>query len=82
MHILGKHQCGKELYKAFKRRIKQHDVLCRSDYEDHIVSIFAHQMKSESCGGNRSISIEGIELENFSASNQASSSLKSDTVSR
>ena len=81
VRIIGTHNCGKECHEEFKLRSKQHDVLCRSDYEDHIVSIFAHQIKSESCGGNRSVSIEGIELENFSASNQASLSLTYEAVS-
>ena len=80
MHIIGTHHCGKECHEEFKLRSKQHDVLCRSDYEERIVSSFSHQIQSEYYGGNRSVSIEGISLKNFSNSNQASSSLASDAV--
>ena len=43
------------------------DVVCRSDYYDRVVACFAHQIQSEYYGGNGSVSIDGIELENFSA---------------
>ena len=43
------------------------DVLCRCDYVDGVVASFPHQIQSEYYGGNRSVSIEGIALEHFSA---------------
>ena len=73
MRILGTYHCGKECREEFKRHIKNHDVLCWNDNTDRIVSSFAHQIKSEYYGVNRSVSIEGIALGHFSASNQASS---------
>ena len=79
--ILGTHYCVKECHAAFKCRRKQYDVLCRCDYSECIVSSFSYQIQSEYYGGNRYVSIEGIALEHFSASNQASSSLTSDTLS-
>ena len=79
--ILGTHHCGKELREEFKRRRKPHDVLFRNDYAEQVVSIFAHQIQSEYYGGNQCVSIEVIELEHFSASNQASSSLTYGAVS-
>ena len=54
--------------------------LFRRDYAEWIVSSFAHQKKSEYYDENKSVSIEVIKLENFSSSNQASSSLTSETV--
>ena len=43
---------------------------------------FSYQIQYECYGGNRSVSIEGIALHHFSASNQANSSLTSEAVSR
>ena len=82
MQRFGTDNRGKENCEEFKLQGKQHDVLCRSDYADTIVSSFSHQIKSEYYGGNRSVSIEGIVLENFSASNQSSSSFPYEAVSR
>ena len=73
MRILGTYHCGKECREEFKRHIKNHDVLCWNDNTDRIVSSFAHQIQSEYYIGNWSVYIEGIALENFSASNQAGS---------
>ena len=42
-------------------------MLCRRDYDGRVVAIFAHQIQSEYYGRNRSVSIEGIALEHFSA---------------
>ena len=47
------------------------DVLCRRDYAERVVASFANQIQSEYYGGNISVSIEGIELEHFSAALQA-----------
>ena len=72
------HHCGKERREAFKNTRKQYDILCRCDYVERILSSFAHQIQSEYYGRNRSVYIEGISLDHFSASNQSSSSLTSD----
>ena len=45
-------------------------VLCHSDYTEQLLDIFAHQIQSEHYGGNKSLSIEGISLEQLSASTQ------------
>ena len=42
-------------------------MLCRHDYAERVVSSFAHQIQSEYYSGNRSMSIEVIVLEHFSA---------------
>ena len=42
-------------------------MLCLRDYDESVVASFAYQIQSEYCGGNRSVSIEGISLEHFSA---------------
>ena len=70
--ILGMNHCGKARREAFKGRRNQHDVLCRSYYAEQMVFNFAHQIQSEYYSGNWSISIEGISLDHFSASNQSS----------
>ena len=67
VHILGTNHCGEMQRTDFKRRELFQDVLCCRDYADMVVSIFAHQIQSEYYGGNRSVSIEGIALEFFSA---------------
>ena len=38
-------------------------VLCRQYYAECAVASFSHQIKNEYCGGNRSVSIDGIALE-------------------
>ena len=67
VQILGTNHCGEMRRKDFKRRELFRDVLCRCDYSDRVVAIFAHQIQSEYYGGNRSFSIEVIALEHFSA---------------
>ena len=42
-------------------------MLCCRDYSERVVASFAHHIQSEYYDGNRSVSIEGITLENFSA---------------
>ena len=56
-------------------------MLCRRDFSEHSVSIFAHQIKYEYDGSNRSVSIEVIVLEHFCAADQniSSSSLHTRT---
>ena len=56
---------------AFKRCESFQDVLCCRDYADRVVANFANQIQSEYYGGNRSVSIEGIVLEHFSAATKA-----------
>ena len=48
-------------------KLRFQDVLCCRDYDESVVAIFANQKQSEYYGGNRSVSIEGIALEHFSA---------------
>ena len=42
-------------------------MLCCCDYSEGVLDSFAHQIQSEYFGVNRSVSIEGISLEHFSA---------------
>ena len=42
-------------------------MLCRHDYAERVVASFSQQIQSEYYGGNRSVSIEDITLEHFSA---------------
>ena len=71
IRILGKNHCGELRRIAFKRRELFQDVLCRRDYSERLVASFANQIKSEYYGGNRSVSIEVIALEHFSAAPQS-----------
>ena len=80
MCIIGTNQCGELRRTSFKRRELFQDVLCRRDYAEKVVAIFSNQIQSEYYGGNRSVSIEGIALENFSAAPQAD--INSSTLSR
>ena len=56
---------------AFKRRELFQYVLCRRDYAERVVARFSNKIQSEYYGGNRSVSIEAIALEHFSAAPQA-----------
>ena len=71
VRILGTNHCGKLLRTAFKRRELFQDVLCRRDYAERVLASFANQIQSEYYGGYRSVSIEGIALENFSTAPQS-----------
>ena len=64
---LDTNHCGAMRHTAFKRHELFQDVLCSSDYADSFVVIFFNRTQSEYYGGNRSVSIEGIVLEHFSA---------------
>ena len=44
VHILGTNHCGEIRCTAFKRRELFQDVLCRRDYAEKEVSIFANQI--------------------------------------
>ena len=70
LHILGTLHCVNSLQDEFKRRAVYHSVLCCQDYAEHVLASFAHQIQSEYYDGNRSVSIEGIEMENFSATDK------------
>ena len=52
---------------AFKLRESFQDVLCCRDYAERVVASFANQIQSKYYGGNRSVYIEVIALEHFSA---------------
>ena len=52
---------------VFKRCELFQDVICRRDYDERVVASFSNQIQSEYYDGNISVSIEGIELEHFSA---------------
>ena len=67
VRILGTNHCGEMRRTAFKRRKLFQDILCRRDYAERAVASFANQIQSQYHGGNRSVSIEGIALEHFSA---------------
>ena len=62
VRILGTNHCDEMWRTAFKRRELFQDVICRRDYAERVVAIFANQIQSEYYGGNRSVSIEGIAL--------------------
>ena len=67
VQILGKNHCGDSLQTAFKRSELFQCMLCRRDYSERVVASFTHKIQSEYYGGNRSVSIDIIALENFSA---------------
>ena len=67
VRILGTNHCGELRRTAFKRRELFQVVLCRRDYAERVLESFSNQIQSEYYGGNISVSIEGIVLENFSA---------------
>ena len=67
VRILGTNHCGEMRGTSFKRRELSQDVLCCHDYAKMVVASFSNQIQSEYYGVNRSFSIEGIELEHFSA---------------
>ena len=79
VHILGTNHCGEMRHIAFKRHELFQDFLCCCDYAERVVAIFNDQIKPEYYGGNRSVSIEGIVLVNFSALPKAD--IKSSTIS-
>ena len=67
VHILGTNHCGNLQHTALKWRKLFQDVICCRDYYERRVARFYHQIQLEYYGGNRSVSIEGIVLEHFSA---------------
>ena len=65
---------------SLKRHELFQDVRCHSDYAERVVASFANKIKSEYYGGNRSVSIEVIALEHFSAAPLVD--INSSTISR
>ena len=57
VRMIGTHQCIKKHRETSKRRSDFQDVLCRFDYAERVVSIFAHQIKYEYYGGNIYVAI-------------------------
>ena len=55
---------------SFKRRELFQNVLCRRDCAERVVASFGNQIHAEYYGVNRSVSIESIALEPFSAAPQ------------
>ena len=74
VHVLATNHCGNTRREEFKLRSDFQHVLCRRDYAERVVSSFAYQIQYGYYGGNRSVSIEGIHLEYFSATDQEKSS--------
>ena len=70
VQILGTNHCGNTRRGAFKRCRAHQYVLCWSDHDEKVVASFEHQIQSEYYGGNRSVYIQGIVLENFIAPTQ------------
>ena len=60
MRILGTDNCGEMRRKYSKCYELFQYFLFHNDYADKVVASFAHQIKSEYYGGNRSVSIKGI----------------------
>ena len=70
IHIIVTRHCGNTCLEVFKSRAYYQDVLCHRDYIERVVANFSHQIKSEYYVGNRYMSIEGVALKHFSATNQ------------
>ena len=68
--ILGTNFCGNIRHEAFTRCIENQYVLCCSVYYDRLIASFSHKIQSKYYVGDLSVSIEEIELENFSATTQ------------
>ena len=45
VRIIGTHHCGNTRQEVFKCRAVYQYELCRRDYAEHVVSIFAHQIQ-------------------------------------
>ena len=65
--ILGTNHCCEMRHTAYNWRELFQDGLCCRDYDERVVASFSHQIQSEYYGGNISVSIKGITLENFSS---------------
>ena len=67
VRILGINHYDEMRRTAFKRLELFQDVLCRCDYSERVITRFANKKQSYYYGGNRSVSIKVIALENFSS---------------
>ena len=67
VRTLSKNHCGAIRHTTFKQRELFQYVLCCRDYAERVVARFDNQIQSEYYSGNRSLSIEGIASEHFSA---------------
>ena len=67
VQILSMNHCGDSHRTAFKCHESFQNVLYHSDYAERLVVSFPHQIQFDYYGENRSVSIEGIVLENFNA---------------
>ena len=67
VQILGMNHCGDSRRTAFKLRESFQDVSCCRDYSERVVASLSNQIQSEYHSGNRSVPIEDISLEHFSA---------------
>ena len=68
--MIGTNHCGNTHRESFKRCSTKQYVLCCRDYAERVVAIFAQKIQSEYYGEDRSVSIKGILLENFSSPTQ------------
>ena len=69
-HIIGTYHCGNTRSEAFNHSGFSQDVLCCWSYAEILVVGVSQQIQSKYYGGNRSVSIEGIALDQFSDSKQ------------
>ena len=69
--ILGTHHCGNTCCEAFRHHAAFEYFLSYCDYAEKVVAIFSYQIKSWYYGVDISVSIEGVALDNFSASTQS-----------
>ena len=53
IHIIGTRYCVNTRHEVFNCRASYQDLLFCLDYAEHVVAIFAHQIQSEYCAGNR-----------------------------
>ena len=71
IQILGMNHCGDSRRTVFNAanhfKMCYFSVITHLDYAERVVASFSYQMQSKYCGGNISVSIEGITLEHFSA---------------
>ena len=70
IQIFVTNHCGDSRWNVFKRRESFQYVLYCCNYDERVVASSPHQIQSVYYGGNRSVPIEGIALEHFSASSE------------
>ena len=47
VHMIGTRHCGNTRRDVFKRHLSYQYILCRRDYAEFVIAIFAHQIESE-----------------------------------